>query len=93
MINTHNRVPVYAYGAPADLRKQFNGLSGLVRNEMKKAGIRLLSDSRVTEIRVDGHIVKAAIGDNIITAVLILFMQGVNAEAVPSTEHARKNPN
>ncbi len=31
MIGQHARVPVYAYGAPADLRKGFEGLSGLVQ--------------------------------------------------------------
>ena len=36
MINTHNRVPVYAYGAPAICASSSTALSGLVRNEMKK---------------------------------------------------------
>lgn len=36
MIGAEGRVPVYAYGAPADMRKGFEGLCGLVRNEMKK---------------------------------------------------------
>jgi len=31
MIGQHAPVPVYAYGAPVDLRKGFEGLSGLVQ--------------------------------------------------------------
>jgi transposase len=36
MIGALGRVPIYAYGAPADMRKSFEGLSGLVRTAMKK---------------------------------------------------------
>jgi transposase len=34
MITTPRTVRVWAYGAPADLRKGYNGLWGLVRNEL-----------------------------------------------------------
>ena len=34
MIGVEGRVRVYAYGAPADMRKGFGGLSGLVREEL-----------------------------------------------------------
>ena len=35
MIGTTRQVGVYAYGAPADLRKGFDGLSGLVTEELR----------------------------------------------------------
>ena len=34
MIGSTRQVAVYAYGAPVDLRKGFDGLSGLVMNEL-----------------------------------------------------------
>lgn len=36
MIGSSRLVRVFAYPAPADLRKGFNGLYGLVRNELEK---------------------------------------------------------
>ncbi len=34
MIGSTRQVAVYAYGAPVDLRKGFDGLSGLVTQEL-----------------------------------------------------------
>jgi len=34
VIGSTRQVAVYAYGAPVDLRKGFDGLSGLVMNEL-----------------------------------------------------------
>jgi transposase len=34
MIGVEGRTPVYAYGGPADMRKGYEGLSGLVRREL-----------------------------------------------------------
>lgn len=34
MIGIHSRAGVYAYAAPADMRKAYEGLSALVRNEL-----------------------------------------------------------
>jgi transposase len=36
MIGVHSQVPVFAYCRPADMRKGFEGLSALVRRDMKQ---------------------------------------------------------
>lgn len=56
MIGVHNRVPVFAYAAPADLRRGFEGLSALVRNEMKRdplsGALYLFTNRRRTRAKV-----------------------------------------
>jgi transposase len=56
VIGVHNEVPVYAYGAPADMRKGFEGLSGLVRAEMAQdplsGALYLFTNRRRTHAKV-----------------------------------------
>jgi len=56
MIGVHNHRPVYAYGAPADMRKGFEGLSGLVRKELGQdplsGALYLFTNRRRTRAKV-----------------------------------------
>jgi len=56
MIGIHNRVPVYAYCAPADMRKHYEGLSALVRQELKRdpvsGALYLFTNRRRTRAKV-----------------------------------------
>ncbi len=56
MIGQHAPVPVYAYGAPADLRKGFEGLSGLVQTGLGQdplsGALYLFTNQRRTHAKV-----------------------------------------
>lgn len=56
MIGQHAPVPVYAYGAPVDLRKGFEGLSGLVQmglgQDPLSGGLYLFTNRRRTHAKV-----------------------------------------
>lgn len=56
MLGEQGRVPVFAYCRPADMRKGFEGLAGLVRNEMKRdpwsGALYLFTNRRRTTAKV-----------------------------------------
>ena len=56
MIGHYGQMPVYAYGKPADLRKGFEGLSGLVREHLGQdplsGALYLFTNGRRTRAKV-----------------------------------------
>ena len=56
MLLNHDNIAVYAWCEPTDMRKGFEGLSALVRNEMKRdpldGGLFLFVNKRRTHAKV-----------------------------------------